>query len=177
MATETTKEEIPQTLSKFNYETLIAEEEINPADLTTEIKKKINALSMQKALYVKNPSKQKWDSLKKQDAVICDLIQDQIEEKLPPAAAIVKDEATLAAEKAESERLEKEAAAQQVKADATAKFAAAIAKDGRIHRDTLKSMMNAAGEKFGDKDTEEFAGVKLRRGMSTLSSVHYYKQG
>lgn len=182
MATETTP--LPQTLSKFEYEKLIEDEEINVQLLPTAVKQKINAISMQKAKYVKNPTHGKLEGIKKDDAYIADLIQDWLEKDLadpvdetPPAsegtpadALPVKTEAELAKEKADAEAAEKAEAELKAKQAVEEKFKAVIAKDGRIHESELKRLLS----KTRLDDKEEFAGVKLKRGMSFLSSVHYY---
>jgi hypothetical protein len=176
--------ELPQTLSKFEYEKLIEEEEINVQELPKPIKQKINVLSMQKAKYIQKPTANKLESIKVEDAHIADMIQSWLEKDLPdpieepivtpaanePPPPPAKTEAELAKEKAEAEAAEKAEAELKAKQAVEAKFKETIAKDGSITAAELKQILGRRDL----NDSEEFAGIKLKRGMSFLKTATYY---
>lgn len=184
---------LPQTIGKFQYEILIEENEINAQELPTEIKKKFVTLGMQKEAYLKKPSANRLESIKKQDAVIHDLIQTWLEQNLPdeetetPAekAAREKKDQEAADEKAKAEQevaaanTKAEAEKAKLEADATAQvaletqFKGIITTKGRIHVSDLQKFLKKSN--LGNK--EEFAGIQLEKGFSFLSSPFYYPLG
>jgi membrane protein involved in colicin uptake len=102
-------------MSKLKYEQLLEEEKIELQDLPQEIRMKINAIKPNVARFDKTGSDEIRKSIIKQDASVCQLIYDFLEESLPDEEAIKKREAEESAKKKEEEDAAAAASAEEAK--------------------------------------------------------------